>query len=132
MSTPENEVPSASIPTPKKTSRFLLWTPRVLGILFILFIGMFALDVFQENHGFWSSVLLFLVHLIPSYILLAILLLCWRWPAAGLLYIVLAGWYLLKFYGRFPVSVYFVVAGPAVVCGALFVLQFITRRRLQT
>lgn len=30
----------------------LYWTPRILGILFVLFISIFAADVFEEHLGF--------------------------------------------------------------------------------
>ena len=34
-----------------KWKRVLYWTPRVLGILFALFISIFALDVFGEGYS---------------------------------------------------------------------------------
>jgi hypothetical protein len=33
----------------KALKRFLFWTPRLAGILFILFISLFALDVFDTQ-----------------------------------------------------------------------------------
>jgi hypothetical protein len=33
--------------------RMLFWTPRLLSILFAIFISLFALDVFGEGYGFW-------------------------------------------------------------------------------
>ena len=33
----------------RRTKRWLFWAPRVLGVLFALFVGMFALDVFSEG-----------------------------------------------------------------------------------
>ena len=35
----------------------LFWTPRVAGILFVLFLSIFALDVFGETRGFWETLL---------------------------------------------------------------------------
>lgn len=77
------------------SKRFLYWTPRILSIAFILFISIFALDVFSENLGFWPTVRELAVHLIPSFVLFVVLVLAWRWEwigatafaAAGLLYI---------------------------------------------
>ena len=31
--------------------QFLFWSPRVLTILFALFLSLFALDVFEEGYG---------------------------------------------------------------------------------
>ncbi len=35
--------------------QFLFWSPRVLTILFALFLSLFALDVFGEGYGFWAT-----------------------------------------------------------------------------
>ena len=58
-----------------KTSvkRLLFWTPRILGLLFAAFIGIFALDVFDEHHGFWETALALGMHLVPTAILLLFL-----------------------------------------------------------
>jgi hypothetical protein len=37
--------------------RILLWTPRVLSLLFALFVSLFALDVFGQGYGFWQTTL---------------------------------------------------------------------------
>lgn len=65
------------------TARLLYWSPRILSIAFAIFLGLFALDVFQEIHGFWRIVLAFLLHLIPAFILVAILIVAWRWELIG-------------------------------------------------
>ena len=46
------------------------WLPRILCILSILFISMFALDAFAPNLTIWQQITDFLIHLIPSFILL--------------------------------------------------------------
>jgi hypothetical protein len=63
-------------------NRILLWTPRLLGILFIAFISLFALDVFSEYKG-WEVILALLMHLRWSIILLIALILAWRWEWIG-------------------------------------------------
>jgi len=77
------------------SKRFLFWTPRVLSILFITFVSLFAMDVFDEHLGLWRTVVALAMHLIPSFVLVVGLILAWRWEwvgtalygAAGLLYI---------------------------------------------
>ncbi len=111
--------------------RVLFWSPRIFAVLFALFISVFALDVFSESRGFWWAVLALQVHLIPVGILLIVLLLAWRWewigavlfPALALLYLVLAA-------GRFPWVTYAVVSGPLLAIGALFLADWLYRRRL--
>jgi len=53
--------------------KILFWSPRILTILFIGFISLFALDVFDEELGFWQALSGFLIHLIPTYILIVTL-----------------------------------------------------------
>ena len=71
--------------------RLLVWTPRILGILVSLFIGIFALDAFSQGAPFLEALPDFLVHLIPSVVLLAVVGASWRseW-LAGLVFVGLA------------------------------------------
>lgn len=59
------------------------WAPRALCILAILFISMFALDAFNENFPMSEQIASFLVHLIPSFVLLLFLLIAWKWEFLG-------------------------------------------------
>ncbi|MBI5323708.1 MAG: hypothetical protein HZB41_00225 [Ignavibacteriae bacterium] len=61
----------------------LLWTPRLLCILFALFISMFSLDVFSEARSFFSTLTALLLHLIPTFIIIGVLILSWRWEWVG-------------------------------------------------
>ncbi|WP_370390441.1 hypothetical protein [uncultured Winogradskyella sp.] len=58
--------------------KILYWLPRVIGILAILFISVFALDAFNPEKTFWNQLGDFLMHLIPSLILTLILIVAWR------------------------------------------------------
>jgi len=59
------------------------WLPRIICILAILFISMFALDSFSSERTFWQNTAAFLMHLIPSFVLLAILIVAWKWEKIG-------------------------------------------------
>jgi len=61
---------------------FLHWLPRILVILYILFISLFALDVFAE-YGFPEVLVALFMHLIPSFILIIMLILAWKKPKYG-------------------------------------------------
>jgi hypothetical protein len=104
----------------------LFWAPRVLGIVFALFLGVLALDLFNEVDGVWRTALALGVHLIPAAIILIVVTVSWRraWvggfvlPALGL-------WYLLSESGRIHWSVYLVISGPLFVTGVLFLSDWI-------
>lgn len=67
----------------KTSSRIIQWTPRILCILAILFISLFALDSFSSERTFWQNAAAFLMHLIPTFVLLAVLIVAWKWEKAG-------------------------------------------------
>ncbi|QBA63200.1 DUF7670 domain-containing protein [Muriicola soli] len=70
--------------------KILHWSPRILGILGILFISMFALDAFEPSLTIWQQMGGFLIHLIPSFILLLVLLIAWkREIPGGIIFLVL-------------------------------------------
>ena len=63
--------------------RWLLWTPRIVAIAVTLFIGMFALDAFSEGKPLLQALGDFAIHLVPTFVLLAIVALAWRWEWVG-------------------------------------------------
>lgn len=103
-----------------KTRNLLYWLPRILAILFIAFISMFALDVFSEPN--WPVALF--MHLVPSYFLVAITIIAWKHELLGGILFLASGLALLVFthFGTF------ILWMPAFVIGVLF---FVHNRRLQ-
>jgi hypothetical protein len=93
--------------------------PRLLGVLLVVFLSVFALDEFRGVASGTRAARDFAIHLIPAGIVLAVLLVAWRWERAGaVLFLMLAGaygaltgWYL---------SWMFVIALPLLLEGALF------------
>jgi len=81
----------------KKLKPFLYWFPRILCILAILFISVFALDAFQPELTFWQQIQGFIMHLIPSFVLLLFLLIAWKWELIGGVIFVLIGLVLSPF-----------------------------------
>lgn len=65
-----------------RMNKVVYWVPRILAILFIAFISLFALDVFNEYSG-WTIALALLIHLIPSIILIIFLVVAWNWEKIG-------------------------------------------------
>lgn len=67
----------------RAAAQLVYWSPRVLSIAFAIFLSLFALDVFNEVHGFWHIALAFTIHLIPAMVIVAVLLVAWRWEWIG-------------------------------------------------
>ena len=104
----------------KKNSLLL---PRVLAIIFILFISLFALDVFQPGELIPYMIAGFFIHLIPSYILLAILIISWKYELFGAVFILLGIFYIFWMRG-FPPIVYLIISGPVFLVGILFLVNW--------
>jgi hypothetical protein len=112
--------------------RFLYWAPRVLCIAFVMFISIFALDVFGEHLPFWRMLLALTMHLVPTFIMLILLALAWRWEWIGTVgFTALGLLYIYIFRGRFPLITYITIAGPAFLVGILFLVDWIFRKELR-
>ncbi|MFH0869885.1 MAG: hypothetical protein V1866_02410 [archaeon] len=123
----------------KKISKFVYWTPRILSIIFILFLMLFSLDVFDGHYGFWGSILGLFMHNIPAFILLAVLIISWKHEIVGGIAFILAGllyitmlmvsiltniphqWFML--FWTLPIS------APAFLIGILFLVGWFKKKR---
>jgi hypothetical protein len=116
----------------QRTKRLLYWLPRVLGILFAVFISIFALDVFGVGYSFWETVWALLMHLVPTGIVVLILVLAWHWAWVGaVLFPLLGVLYIAVFWEPSNWPAYLLLSGPLVLIGILFWLNWHYRTELQ-
>lgn len=73
------------------------WLPRIICILAILFICMFAADAFEPGLTLWQQLGAFFMNLIPSFILLGILILAWYKEFLGGIIFIIIGLVLTPF-----------------------------------
>lgn len=113
------------------SGRLLLWSPRILGVAVTLFIGMFALDAFSEGKPILATVRDFIIHLIPSFVLLAAVLASFRRQWIGAVaFIGLAVWYAVRMSKGHPDWI-LAISGPMLVVGTLFLWSWFARRSRQ-
>lgn len=67
----------------KRSDAVLQWLPRIICILAILTLSMFAFDSFAPNLNPIQQLRNFLLHLIPSFILVILLIVAWKWELVG-------------------------------------------------
>ncbi|MDP2089086.1 MAG: hypothetical protein Q8J84_06750 [Flavobacteriaceae bacterium] len=123
----------------KKTLKIVHWLPKVIGILAILFVGLFALDSFDSNLTIWQQVGGFLIHLIPSFILTAILIIAWKREYIGGIIFTIIGLGMIPFvfiknYNInnsiwMSLGVTLLVTFPFVVVGVLFMVSHFRKKR---
>ena len=64
-------------------ARIIHWAPRIAALLIILFTGLFSLDVFGTGAPPMEVLGAFLLHNIPSILMLVLLILAWKRPVVG-------------------------------------------------
>ncbi|MCB0107813.1 MAG: hypothetical protein KDE53_17955 [Caldilineaceae bacterium] len=116
-----------------RTKQWLIWSPRLLGILFALFLSIFALDVFGAGYTVWETVLALLIHLIPTFALLIALALAWRWQWVGaVIFLGFATWYLVETWGQAQLFVLLMICGPPLLVGLLYLFDWFYRAELRS
>ena len=105
----------------------LRWTPRIGLIIFAAFLSLFALDIFGQGYTPWETVVGLTMHLIPTFALLAVLALAWRWPlVGGVTALLVAAGFILQFGGGWGDDwpFYLTIVGPQIVVGLLFLADW--------
>jgi hypothetical protein len=64
-------------------AKIIHWAPRLAALLIILFTGLFSLDVFGTGAATLEVLGAFLLHNIPSILMLVLLILAWKRPVVG-------------------------------------------------
>ncbi len=102
--------------------KVLYWTPRILGILAILFMMMFSLDCFGENESLKNQLICLFMHNIPAFICILALFIAWKWELIGgtifILAFVAGTIYFNSFTGNWGSLI---VISPFLVTGILFI-----------
>jgi len=111
----------------KPINKFLYWLPRILSILFIAFISIFALDIFDMNLGFWGTIVGLFMHLLPSLILIGALWIAWRQEiVGGILFFFFGVFYVFQTIGTHR-TWSLIIAGPAFLVAILFFVNWILK-----
>ena len=113
--------------------KILLWLPRVLGILFVLFTSLFSLDVFDMGLSLWESILALIMHLlVPTLFLAIVVILAWRREWIGALGFGLWGVYYYFGFGGFDPTTYLIIGGIPLLISALYLAGWIFRKKIRS
>ncbi len=123
----------------KTSIKILHWTPRIICILAILFISLFALDSFSPDLTIWQQIGAFLIHLIPSFMLLALLIVAWKWEFIGGIIFTLIGLgfspiifmhnYKMNHSVWMSINVIMIITIPFVIVGILFIVSHYKKKK---
>ncbi len=105
-------------------STFLTWLPRILSMVYVLFVASFALDSFSGDGGFFRHLGVFLLHLIPAFAAAICLWVAWRRRIfGGLLHIVLSMIFTIYFGSWRDAQSFLMISLPLVVTSFLFIIS---------
>lgn len=96
----------------------------------IAFVSLFALDVFGEGLGFWETLAHLFMHLIPTFVLVIMLIVAWRWEWAGALLFTVAGMFFFRI-ARPTLPVKLMFAAPLWGVAALFLANWLRRAEIR-
>lgn len=115
-------------------SKFVYWAPRVLSILFILFLMMFSLDIFEPGLNAKEIAIGLFIHNIPALILLIVIIISWKYEIIGGIVFIFAGLVYIgirlasnRLGGDILLSS-LIIAGPSFLIGILYILNWIKKR----
>lgn len=113
---------------PKKPSKkpvienILYWAPRILTFVPFLLFLIFSLDSFNDLSPFYMQLLGFLMHMIPGLILVAILIIAWKWETIGGISLVILS-IISVFFFNFELMVIFIISLPLLLVGVMFLVH---------
>ncbi len=123
----------------KKSIKVFHWLPRIICILAILFVSLFAADAFAPGITLWQQLGAFIIHLIPSFILLVFLIVAWKWEYIGGIIFIIIGLGLSPFVFMhnykmnqsisMSLGIIMSITVPFVIVGILFIISHLLKKK---
>lgn len=104
-------------------------------MIFIAFLALMSLDVFTGGASSWEIIVGLFMHNIPVFILLAVLIISWKYEIVGGIAFILAGFLYIFITARnaddwrMALAWSIQIAGMAFVIGGFFIANWIKKRR---
>jgi hypothetical protein len=93
-----------------RLARIIHWAPRIAALMIIFFLGLFSLDVFGTGAPPLDVLVGFLMHNVPSLVMLVLLVFAWKRPVVGFVaFLIAAAAFAIRFVGGSFVSGSFVL-----------------------
>jgi hypothetical protein len=126
----------------KVSLKLIHWLPRIICILAILFVSVFALDAFNPEKTISQQIGGFLIHLIPSFVLTIILIIAWKREFIGGILFTLIGLgfspfifihnYKMNHSIWMSVLIVLTITIPFVIAGILFIMNYKMKKKNQS
>jgi hypothetical protein len=126
--------------------KFIYWIPRILCILAIGFILLLGSDAFDPKLSLQDQLIGFMMHSIPGFVLIILLVVAWKWELwGGILFMVIGLGFtpfifsinyhrLVMLHNTSPIGIalgiVMAITFPFFLAGGLFVLSHFLRRKI--
>jgi len=106
-------------------NKFIIWAPRAISIILIIFISLFAFDGFVPGTTGYEKTLSLAIGLLPAIILTLALILGWFFKLAGGIAYISLGIAMTFFFNTYQSDLSFLtLSSPVLVVGILFILSY--------
>jgi hypothetical protein len=118
----------------KKNQQIYILDPRILSIVFIVFLTLMSLDVISPELSLWQIITGLLIHNIPTLVMIIVLIVSWRHEIVGAIAFLLTGLLYIIMTTRAEIAWYLalswsiIIAGPAFLIGILFLINWFKKR----
>lgn len=104
-----------------RVAKTIHWVPRIAAAVIIFFITLFSLDVFDMGGTILEQIGAFLIHSIPSIVMVTLLVFAWRRPMVGFVAFLIAGIFFLRtFITGVNLGNFLLFSGPLLLIAAMF------------
>jgi len=120
-------------PVNNNFDKFIYWAPRILSIIFVLFLVIFSLDVFEPGKSVQEILISLFIHNASVFLLAAAVAISWKreavggitFIAAGLFYTAMAAAGVAKNGFEWHMLTWFLaISGPAFLVGGLYLVSW--------
>lgn len=112
-----------------KTIKFV-WIPRIIIMAFIACFSMFSFDAFTGNAPLFEKLAEFLIHMIPSLVMILFLIVSWNHPVtAGYIFMVLGVVFTFYLDTYRQAATFFTVSLIPFLAGLTFLIPSFLRKR---
>jgi hypothetical protein len=118
----------------RRLARWIYWSPRIASVLIILFVSLFALDMFSPEYTLGEMLLGFLIHMLLSIFMAFLLVIAWRREWLGFAAFLLAALFFLRFAigdGAQSFGILLIFSGPMLLIALLFGANWRWRSQLR-
>ena len=106
------------------SDKVFYWIPRILAILAILFMMMFSLDCFEGGIA-KDMFICFIMHNIPAFIVIIVLVISWKWELiGGILFVIVFFAGSIFFHGFGKNWGALIIMVPFLLTGGFFILHY--------